>query len=49
MIRQSMMAKGNSVAVKQIGCSKVFDLMPHSDFADDAEIWRLVKNTRHLL
>lgn len=43
------MAKGSSVAAQQIGCSKVFDLMPHNDFADDAEIWRLVKNTRHLL
>lgn len=48
MIRHSMMAKGNSVAVKQVGCSKVFDLRPHNDFADDAEIWRLVTNTRHL-
>jgi len=43
------MAKGNSMAVKQIGCSKVFDLMPPSNFAGDAEIWRLIKNTRRLL
>ena len=49
MVYQSLMVKGNSVAVKQISCSKVVDLMPHSDFADDAGIWRLVKNTRRLL
>lgn len=49
MIRQSLMAKGSSVAVRQIGCSKVFDFMLYSDFADDVEIWRLIKNTRHVL